>query len=92
MHALIQNLSVCDNTTFSTTRLTIKQGFTQFLVYESMNNNKLTLTFYLAKGEWTYVATVFLYPWATSFDVLGVSIFIEALIFVLILIVGLVYA
>ena len=39
-----------------------------------------------------YVETVFLYPWAMSFDVLGVSVFIEALSFVLILIVGLVYA
>ncbi|CAK7323967.1 unnamed protein product [Dovyalis caffra] len=38
------------------------------------------------------VETVFLYPWAMSFDVLGVPVFIEALIFVLILIVGLVYA
>ncbi|MFS7969535.1 putative NADH:ubiquinone reductase (H(+)-translocating) [Helianthus anomalus] len=38
------------------------------------------------------VETVFLYPWAMSFDVLGVSVFVEALIFVLILIVGLVYA
>jgi NAD(P)H-quinone oxidoreductase subunit 3 len=35
---------------------------------------------------------VFLYPWAMSFDVLGVSLFIEALILVLILIVGLIYA
>ncbi|KAF4388018.1 hypothetical protein G4B88_017051 [Cannabis sativa] len=34
------------------------------------------------------VETIFLYPWAMSFDVLGVSVFIEALIFVLILIVG----
>nr|AXN54480.1 NdhC [Epiblema grandiflorum] len=39
-----------------------------------------------------YVETVFLYPWAMSFDVLGVSVFIEAFIFVLILIVGSVYA
>nr|QXO09212.1 NADH-plastoquinone oxidoreductase subunit 3 [Epimedium platypetalum]QXO09290.1 NADH-plastoquinone oxidoreductase subunit 3 [Epimedium stellulatum]WGV42654.1 NADH dehydrogenase subunit C [Epimedium pubescens] len=38
------------------------------------------------------VETVFLYPWAMSFDVLGLSVFIEAFIFVLILIVGLVYA
>nr|YP_010587822.1 NADH-plastoquinone oxidoreductase subunit 3 [Zannichellia palustris]WAB46537.1 NADH-plastoquinone oxidoreductase subunit 3 [Zannichellia palustris] len=38
------------------------------------------------------VETVFLYPWAMSFDVLGVSVFIEAFIFVLILITGLVYA
>ncbi|PHT38115.1 NAD(P)H-quinone oxidoreductase subunit 3, chloroplastic [Capsicum baccatum] len=38
------------------------------------------------------VETVFLYPWSMSFDVLGVSVFIEALIFVLILIIGLVYA
>ncbi|KAK8448465.1 hypothetical protein SEVIR_7G016210v4, partial [Setaria viridis] len=38
------------------------------------------------------VETVFLYPWAMSFDVLGVSVFIEAFIFVLILVVGLVYA
>nr|AMC31011.1 NADH dehydrogenase subunit 3 [Vicia villosa] len=38
------------------------------------------------------VETVFLYPWAMSFDLLGVSVFIEAFIFVLILIVGLVYA
>ncbi|KAJ4740484.1 hypothetical protein LUZ62_003387 [Rhynchospora pubera] len=35
---------------------------------------------------------VFLYPWAMSFDVLGVSVFIEAFIFVLILIGGSVYA
>nr|ATL61601.1 NADH dehydrogenase subunit 3 [Argostemma yappii] len=35
------------------------------------------------------VETVFLYPWAMSFDILGVSVFVEALIFVLILIVGL---
>ncbi|KAK8953798.1 hypothetical protein KSP39_PZI002303 [Platanthera zijinensis] len=38
------------------------------------------------------VETVFLYPWAMSFDVLGVSAFIEVLIFVLIPIVGSVYA
>ena len=38
------------------------------------------------------VETVFLYPWAMSFDVLGVSVFIEAFIFVLILILGLVFA
>nr|YP_010458676.1 NADH-plastoquinone oxidoreductase subunit 3 [Salacia obovatilimba]ADD31397.1 NADH-plastoquinone oxidoreductase subunit 3 protein [Euonymus americanus]UUA70154.1 NADH-plastoquinone oxidoreductase subunit 3 [Salacia obovatilimba] len=38
------------------------------------------------------VETVFLYPWAMSFDVVGVSVFIEAFIFVLILIAGLVYA
>ncbi|RDY14683.1 ATP synthase subunit beta, chloroplastic, partial [Mucuna pruriens] len=38
------------------------------------------------------VETVFLYPWAMSFDVLGISVFIEAFIFVLILIVGSVYA
>nr|YP_009760292.1 NADH-plastoquinone oxidoreductase subunit 3 [Garcinia gummi-gutta]YP_009861897.1 NADH-plastoquinone oxidoreductase subunit 3 [Garcinia pedunculata]YP_010224469.1 NADH-plastoquinone oxidoreductase subunit 3 [Garcinia subelliptica]YP_010587142.1 NADH-plastoquinone oxidoreductase subunit 3 [Garcinia xanthochymus]QUJ10276.1 NADH-plastoquinone oxidoreductase subunit 3 [Garcinia anomala]UPH83864.1 NADH-plastoquinone oxidoreductase subunit 3 [Garcinia mangostana]QIQ57095.1 NADH-plastoquinone oxid len=38
------------------------------------------------------VEAVFLYPWAMSFDILGVSVFIEALIFVFILIVGLVYA
>ncbi|KAL4036017.1 hypothetical protein IC575_004739 [Cucumis melo] len=36
--------------------------------------------------------TVFRYLWAMSFDVLRVSVFIEDLIFVLILIVGLVYA
>nr|UVH66706.1 NADH-plastoquinone oxidoreductase subunit 3 [Eriocaulon truncatum] len=38
------------------------------------------------------VETVFLYPWAMSFDVLGLSVFIEAFIFVLILIVGSIYA
>nr|UZS90997.1 NADH-plastoquinone oxidoreductase subunit 3 [Toona sinensis] len=38
------------------------------------------------------VETVFLYPWAMSFDVLGISVFIEAFIFMLILIVGSVYA
>ncbi|KAK4362680.1 hypothetical protein RND71_017921 [Anisodus tanguticus] len=38
------------------------------------------------------VEMVFLYPWAMSFDVLGVSVFIEAFIFVLILIISLVYA
>ncbi|KAG8491260.1 hypothetical protein CXB51_014437 [Gossypium anomalum] len=34
------------------------------------------------------VETVFFYPWAMSFDILGVPVFIEAFIFVLILIVG----
>nr|YP_009501404.1 NADH-plastoquinone oxidoreductase subunit 3 [Passiflora pittieri]YP_010006692.1 NdhC [Passiflora cerradensis]AXB37973.1 NADH-plastoquinone oxidoreductase subunit 3 [Passiflora pittieri]QNR05459.1 NdhC [Passiflora cerradensis] len=38
------------------------------------------------------VETVFLYPWAMSFDLLGISVFIEAFIFVLILTIGLVYA
>ncbi|KAH1072681.1 hypothetical protein J1N35_025009 [Gossypium stocksii] len=38
------------------------------------------------------VETVFLYPWAMSFDALGVPVFIEAFILVLILIVGSVYA
>ncbi|KAL5547241.1 hypothetical protein UlMin_006928 [Ulmus minor] len=38
------------------------------------------------------VEMIFLYPWAMSFNVLGASIFIEALIFVLILIVGSIYA
>eukprot|EP01018_Ginkgo_biloba_P012451 Gb_11359 [translate_table: standard] len=38
------------------------------------------------------VETVFLYPWAMSFNVLGISTFIEVLILVLISIVGLVYA
>nr|QYB22275.1 NADH-plastoquinone oxidoreductase subunit 3 [Prumnopitys andina]BBF91208.1 NADH-plastoquinone oxidoreductase subunit 3 [Prumnopitys andina] len=38
------------------------------------------------------VETVFLYPWAMSFDILGISTLIEVFIFVLILIVGLVYA
>ncbi|TYI49798.1 hypothetical protein E1A91_D12G058700v1, partial [Gossypium mustelinum] len=38
------------------------------------------------------VETVFLYPWAMSFNVLGVPIFIKAFIFVSILIVGSVYA
>nr|YP_009117768.1 NADH-plastoquinone oxidoreductase subunit 3 [Angiopteris angustifolia]AJE71310.1 NADH-plastoquinone oxidoreductase subunit 3 [Angiopteris angustifolia] len=38
------------------------------------------------------VETVFLYPWAMSFKELGISAFIEALIFVLILIIGLIYA
>nr|YP_009113651.1 NADH-plastoquinone oxidoreductase subunit 3 [Ceratozamia hildae]AFR13829.1 NADH-plastoquinone oxidoreductase subunit 3 [Ceratozamia hildae]BAR93466.1 NADH-plastoquinone oxidoreductase subunit 3 [Ceratozamia hildae] len=38
------------------------------------------------------VETVFLYPWAMSFDILGMYTFIEALIFVLIPIVGSVHA
>nr|YP_009694160.1 NADH-plastoquinone oxidoreductase subunit 3 [Christensenia aesculifolia]QEI60335.1 NADH-plastoquinone oxidoreductase subunit 3 [Christensenia aesculifolia] len=38
------------------------------------------------------VETVFLYPWAMSFKELGISAFLEVLIFVLILIVGLIYA
>ena len=37
------------------------------------------------------VEIAFLYPWAMSFDVLGVSVFIKASIFVLIQISGLVY-
>lgn len=38
------------------------------------------------------IETVFLYPWAMSFKDLGLSAFIEALVFVFILIIGLVYA
>jgi NAD(P)H-quinone oxidoreductase subunit 3 len=38
------------------------------------------------------VETVFLYPWAVAFHTLGVLAFIEALIFIAILVVGLVYA
>nr|UCU57517.1 NADH dehydrogenase subunit 3 C [Hypericum ascyron] len=38
------------------------------------------------------VEAVFLYPWALSFDILGLSVFIEAFVFVFILILGLVYA
>ncbi|WP_299414507.1 photosynthetic/respiratory NAD(P)H-quinone oxidoreductase subunit C [Acaryochloris sp. IP29b_bin.148] len=38
------------------------------------------------------VETVFLYPWAVAFHKLGILAFIEALIFIAILIVGLVYA
>ena len=38
------------------------------------------------------VETVFLYPWAVAFHRLGVLAFIEALIFIAILIVALVYA
>ncbi|XLS78421.1 hypothetical protein HN51_062646 [Arachis hypogaea] len=38
------------------------------------------------------VETVFLYPWTIGFDILGISVFIEALIVVLFLIVGSVYA
>nr|QWZ47510.1 NADH-plastoquinone oxidoreductase subunit 3 [Calohypnum plumiforme] len=38
------------------------------------------------------IETVFLYPWAMSFNELGLSAFIEALVFVFISIIGLVYA
>jgi len=38
------------------------------------------------------VETVFLYPWAVAFNQLGLLAFIEALIFISILILGLVYA
>nr|YP_009667737.1 NADH-plastoquinone oxidoreductase subunit 3 [Schistochila macrodonta]QCW58512.1 NADH-plastoquinone oxidoreductase subunit 3 [Schistochila macrodonta] len=38
------------------------------------------------------VETVFLYPWAMSFYEFGIVSFIEALIFISILIVGLIYA
>ncbi|WP_425217196.1 NADH-quinone oxidoreductase subunit A [Tumidithrix helvetica] len=38
------------------------------------------------------VETVFLYPWAVAFSKLGLLAFIEALIFIAILILGLVYA
>jgi NAD(P)H-quinone oxidoreductase subunit 3 len=38
------------------------------------------------------VETVFLYPWAMSFYDFGISSFIEALIFISILILGLIYA
>ncbi len=38
------------------------------------------------------VETVFLYPWAVAFNELGLLAFLEALIFVAILVIGLVYA
>lgn len=38
------------------------------------------------------VETVFLYPWAVAFNQLGLLAFVEALIFVAILVIGLVYA
>lgn len=38
------------------------------------------------------VETVFLYPWAVAFSQLGLFAFIEALIFIAILVLGLVYA
>ena len=38
------------------------------------------------------VETVFLYPWAVAFHSLGLLAFVEALIFIAILVVGLVYA
>ena len=38
------------------------------------------------------VETVFLYPWAVAFHTLGLLAFVEALIFIAILVVGLVYA
>ena len=38
------------------------------------------------------IETVFLYPWAMSFNELGLSAFIEALVFIFISIIGLVYA
>ncbi|NJL98571.1 MAG: photosynthetic/respiratory NAD(P)H-quinone oxidoreductase subunit C [Synechococcaceae cyanobacterium SM2_3_2] len=38
------------------------------------------------------VETVFLYPWAVAFHNLGLLAFVEALIFIAILVVGLVYA
>nr|WP_199307671.1 MULTISPECIES: photosynthetic/respiratory NAD(P)H-quinone oxidoreductase subunit C [unclassified Leptolyngbya] len=38
------------------------------------------------------VETVFLYPWAVAFNQLGLLAFLEALVFVAILVVGLVYA
>ncbi len=38
------------------------------------------------------VETVFLYPWAVAFNTLGLFAFIEALVFIAILIIALVYA
>lgn len=38
------------------------------------------------------VETVFLYPWAISFRELGIIAFIEALLFIIVLIIGLIYA
>jgi NAD(P)H-quinone oxidoreductase subunit 3 len=38
------------------------------------------------------VETVFLYPWAVAFNQLGLLAFVEVLIFIAILVVGLVYA
>ncbi|MBD2089944.1 photosynthetic/respiratory NAD(P)H-quinone oxidoreductase subunit C [Microcoleus sp. FACHB-1515] len=38
------------------------------------------------------VETVFLYPWAVAFHQLGLLAFVEALIFIAILVIGLVYA
>jgi NAD(P)H-quinone oxidoreductase subunit 3 len=38
------------------------------------------------------VETLFLYPWAVTFQKLGLSAFFEVLIFIIVLLIGLVYA
>jgi NAD(P)H-quinone oxidoreductase subunit 3 len=38
------------------------------------------------------VETVFLYPWAMVFNQFGIMAFVEVLVFILILIIGLLYA
>lgn len=38
------------------------------------------------------VETLFLYPWAVTFQRLGISAFLEVLIFIIVLLIGLVYA
>jgi NAD(P)H-quinone oxidoreductase subunit 3 len=38
------------------------------------------------------VETLFLYPWAVTFQRLGLSAFLEVLIFIIVLLIGLVYA
>lgn len=38
------------------------------------------------------VETIFLYPWGISFSEIGVIAFLEALVFIIILVIGLIYA
>lgn len=38
------------------------------------------------------VETLFLYPWAVTFQRLGLSAFLEVLVFIIVLLIGLVYA
>lgn len=78
----------------------VSQGGERRTTYESgiesfgTKNVQFNIRFYMFALVFVLfdVETLFLYPWAVNFNNLGLLAFIEALIFVFILLLGLVYA
>ena len=79
----IQSPSAEKNTTYESGIEPMGQAWIQFNIRYYM----FALVFVIFDVE-----TIFLYPWAVSFSEIGLAAFIEALIFICILLIGLIYA